>query len=226
MQTNSLFIPNQRGYIIRSEAFELLPGYTETFITTNRSKLDDYILAKHPAPEDPFVANTQSQLTRAVEVFRELESLKGHTLRVFEHNFFTQADIYRKTLKDLGFQHIEEIYTLMVHLENEMAILKKMNHLFSESKFGSVTRFSRSNNTRNRQRRSAASECSNQMDRFRTPVRTRKLDDTTANLEPTSTWGNCNCSKISLSNISTIRSTYGLFQTIIIQRSTPTTICA
>jgi hypothetical protein len=48
-----------------------------------------------------------------------------------------------------------------------------------EMVFGSVTRFSRSNNTRNRQRRSAASECSNQMDRFRTPVRTRKLDDTT-----------------------------------------------
>ncbi|SRR6266498_5585624 len=135
MQTNSLFIPNQSGYIIRSEAFELLPGYTETFITTNRIKLDDYIIEKHPAPQDPFVVNTQGQLTRAVEVFRELESLKGHTLRVFEHNFFTQADIYRKTLKDLEFQHIEEVYTLMVHLENEMAMLKKMNHLFSESKF-------------------------------------------------------------------------------------------
>ena len=126
---------------ITPTVFDLMLSYIRFFIYDRQTKLDQQLQrsvqyrAQTSASGDQAIPMLQSEIEQAEALVHQIEPAKGEFARIYELNFEKLAEAWRQTRIQLGYEHIEEVYSLKVALHHQMAMLKSENPSFSREKF-------------------------------------------------------------------------------------------
>ena len=126
---------------ITPPVFDLMLSYIRFFIYDRQTKLTqelqrgDQYRVQTSASSDQSIPTLQSEIEQAETLVHQIEPAKGEFARIYELNFEKLAEAWCQTRIDLGYEHIEEVYSLKVALHYQMEMLKAENPMFSREKF-------------------------------------------------------------------------------------------
>jgi hypothetical protein len=130
-----MIILGKHSITIRPELPERLIGYVKFGRDAMKRKLHEVLDDQNIPDDDPATLTTIRQIEEVEALISQLEQLQDRLSHVHYLNFYLLADVIRKTLDDLEFKRIEEVYTIEVLVANLMEVLKAANPYFSKEKF-------------------------------------------------------------------------------------------
>lgn len=121
----------------------VLPAYVQAYITSLRSKLDEYHIELAKATqgyprrlqEDTLLRRAQEELDRAEAVLAGMEDFKGALEVAFKHHFEEWAEVFRQVRLNVGVADIRSIPELGLALDIAMDTLYRENPKFDHEKF-------------------------------------------------------------------------------------------
>ncbi len=144
METKPMVSVSKHSIIIAAQVFEMMLAYTKYFIHDRQTRLNAYLeelertqgsLPDSNSEEGRAIDAARNDIRRAQALAQDIERIKIELSTIYKWNFVKLADVWRDTLKHLGIDHVEDMYSLKVYMFYLMEMLKSENPSFSKEKF-------------------------------------------------------------------------------------------